>query len=91
VARLASAVHILQAPSPKVRRGASVLLAPCAAALRPARASSRWLCQTAVQEDMPDFFSADARSDSAVPTQLVVFGGITAVLALALIVTLVAA
>jgi hypothetical protein len=40
---------------------------------------------------MPDFFSADARSDSAVPTQLVVFGGITAVLALALIVTLVAA
>ena len=34
--------------------------------------------KTSVQEDMPDFFSAEARSDSEVPPQLLAFGGVAA-------------
>eukprot|EP00325_Prymnesiales_sp_UTEX-LB-985_P034700 CAMPEP_0174736152 /NCGR_PEP_ID=MMETSP1094-20130205/66156_1 /TAXON_ID=156173 /ORGANISM="Chrysochromulina brevifilum, Strain UTEX LB 985" /LENGTH=142 /DNA_ID=CAMNT_0015939211 /DNA_START=80 /DNA_END=508 /DNA_ORIENTATION=- len=34
--------------------------------------------KTGTQEDMPDFFSADARADMEVPGQLKVFGGIAA-------------
>ena len=37
--------------------------------------------KTGVQEDMPDFFSGDARADVEVPPQLLVFGGLAALLA----------
>jgi len=41
--------------------------------------------KTGTQEDLPDFFSREARSDADVPVQLKVFGGIAATGALGLL------
>ena len=41
--------------------------------------------KTGVQADMPDFFSAEARSGSEVPPQLLAFGGVAAVGVVALL------